>query len=153
MLRGIRSRSLRLLPLLAVGALAGCLSPLHHAAENGDVAEIKRLIAEGANPDVVNEGLDRWTPMNSAIYHGRIESVQALLDAGADPEFNTAMGTPLQFAVAQHQPAIADLLRRAIDKKYGRVQPPPPQAVEPEPAPVPVEERPAPPAEKPWWEK
>jgi ankyrin repeat protein len=145
------SRALRLVPILAAALLAACLSPLHHAADAGDVGEIKRLVAAGENPNVINEGLDRWTPMNSAIYRGRAESVQALLEVGADPEFHTAMGTPLEFALSQHQTVIAELIRRALDKKYGRLQPPPPApapADEPEPA---RQNAPAP-AQKPWWQ-
>lgn len=150
----MRALALRLTPLLAVCALAACLTPLHEAADRGDVAEIKRLVAAGADPNVINEGADRWTPMNSAIYRGRVEAAKALLEVGADPEFRTAQGTPLQFALSQHQTAIAELIRRAIDKKYGRGAPPPP-AAEPEAAAeyAPAQDKPAAPAQKQWWEK
>lgn len=150
----MRGFALRLSPLLAVCALAACLTPLHKAAERGDVAEIRRLVAAGADPNVVNESADKWTPMNSAIINGQSGAVQALLEVGADPEFRTFQGTPLQFALSQHQTAIADLIRRAIDKKYGRAAPPPP-AAEPEAAaePATAADKPAAPAQKQWWEK
>ncbi|MDE2143450.1 MAG: caspase family protein [Elusimicrobia bacterium] len=115
-------RRLAAVALLAAAALtAGCLTPLHHAAENGDVNEIRRLIAAGANPNAVNEGVDRWTPMSSAIFANQPEAVQALLDGGADPAFRTAQGTPYQMAMAQGHLEIARILKAAEDRKYGRV--------------------------------
>jgi ankyrin repeat protein len=151
----MRALALRLTPFLAVCALAACLTPLHEAADRNDVPAIKQLIASGADPNVINEGADRWTPMNSAIYRGHFDAAKALLELGADPEFHTAMGTPLQFALAQHQTAIAELIRQAIDRKYGRGAPPAP-APEPEAAsetaPAPAADKPAAPAAKPWWQ-
>jgi hypothetical protein len=107
--------------LVAALFLAGCLSPLHRAAETGDVNEIKHLIAGGADPNAMNEGLDRWTPMNSAILNGRTAAVQALLEGGADPTFRTAAGTPKEVALKYGRRDIAEILQRAEDKKYGRV--------------------------------
>ena len=57
---------------------------LRRAAMDGDVAGIRRLLAEGADVDGVSEGRSGWTPLHDACFEGRIESVKALLEGGAD---------------------------------------------------------------------
>jgi ankyrin repeat protein len=107
-------------PALALAltfALSGCVmrvSPLAAAARRGDVAEIDRLIAAGADPHQ-GSGVNGWTPLLHALHKGRQAAalrlmresrapsaeldqalfmaagyaqtamVQALLGAGADP--------------------------------------------------------------------
>ncbi|HRJ69029.1 MAG TPA: ankyrin repeat domain-containing protein [Beijerinckiaceae bacterium] len=55
---------------------------LHAAAVRGDVAEIRRLIAAGANPNA-RDGAQR-TPVHVAAYFSRIEAMQALVAGGGD---------------------------------------------------------------------
>lgn len=69
--------------LLAVSACAQTL-PLHDAAARGDLAEVKRLLQKGANPNEAarNEAV---TPLSLASANGNAAVIQALLAAGADP--------------------------------------------------------------------
>jgi ankyrin repeat protein len=53
------------------------------AAARGDAAEIGRLAARGAKPDV-RDGYGR-TPLHVAAYGGRADAMRALVKAGADP--------------------------------------------------------------------
>lgn len=55
-------------------------APLHDAAENGDIEEIKKLIAGGANIDEERSGN---TPMDIAAYLGHKDIVNLLFDKGA----------------------------------------------------------------------
>jgi uncharacterized protein len=55
---------------------------LHYAAADGNVAEVHRLLAEGANANAQDD--DGWTPAHFAAQAGSSESMSALLSAGAD---------------------------------------------------------------------
>lgn len=101
--------------------LTACMTPLHKAAGRGDVAEIKRLIAAGADPNAVNEGLDRWTPLASAAAAGQAAAAQALLEGGADPLFRPAAGTARQIALQFGHPDVAAVIQAYEDRKLGRV--------------------------------
>lgn len=76
-------------------ALAG---PLHIAIRNGNVAEVRSLIAEGAK---VNER-DRllgW-PLHQAALHDSVEIAQVLVESGAELNpVHKIFGTPLHAAV------------------------------------------------------
>jgi ankyrin repeat protein len=56
---------------------------LHAAAARGDVAEIRRLIAQGADP-AARDGHGR-TPLLVAAFGARTDAMRALVDGGADP--------------------------------------------------------------------
>jgi ankyrin repeat protein len=55
---------------------------LRDAAKSGDVAEMERQIAAGANPNAF-EGTGGWTPLQQAAMYGHIAAMAALLKAGA----------------------------------------------------------------------
>mmetsp|Transcript_87118 Transcript_87118/g.186810 ORF Transcript_87118/g.186810 Transcript_87118/m.186810 type:complete len:184 (-) Transcript_87118:23-574(-) len=60
------------------------LPPLHEATQRRDIAEVRRLLAEGANvnkPDV-----DLYTPLHRACDLQDAGLVGLLLEAGADPD-------------------------------------------------------------------
>jgi ankyrin repeat protein len=92
-------RVLVVLPLVAL--LAGCggvgiavpgkdlRTPLEKAAQAGDLSEVERLLASGADPNRGAFG----SPMNSAAYHtNNAEVIRALVAAGANPNGSGAEG-------------------------------------------------------------
>lgn len=73
------------------------LSPLCDAARAGDAAQIKALVAQGADPNAPS-GDNGWTPLLHAVHKHQNASIAALLDAGAD--VNRGNVTPLMFAAS-----------------------------------------------------
>ena len=80
--------------------------PLIHAVHHSNLAETKRLLAAGTNPDEV--GHEGWTALMTASSDGPVSIVQLLLQHGADPnKANDNFGdTPLMMAVAVQKTAI-----------------------------------------------
>lgn len=69
---------------------------LHHAAKNGELKEVKRLLAAGANVDVttkqdINDVFSRSTPLHLASHYAHVEIAKMLLDQGADIEVRDAL--------------------------------------------------------------
>lgn len=83
------------------------------AAAKGDLAEIRRLLADGVDPDrhVTGHG----TPLGAAARSGELAAVRVLVEAGADVNrvYATARGerTALAEAIEQDETAIANYLR------------------------------------------
>ena len=89
------------------------LTPLHLAAQKGDVAAVKDLLAKGATVDAAAE--DGKTPLHLAAKAGNKEVMALLLDKGADATAKDAYGnTPLILA-AEH--ASCEACRLLIDHK------------------------------------
>lgn len=71
------------------------------AAEAGDVGQVMRLLVQGANPD---DGRWLWLPLHEAARGGHNEAMDALLQAGADPDALDGLGwAPLHWAAAWGQ--------------------------------------------------
>ncbi len=89
------------------------------AVKDGDLAEIKRQIINGANVNIIDdyEGFtgSGFSALEIAIERGQAESVKLLLEAGADPNyFTVASGSPpLIDAAAECSIEIAKLLIKA----------------------------------------
>jgi hypothetical protein len=58
-------------------------TPLHTAAQSGDLDAVRRLLESGADPNAREAG-DNTTPLHWAAATNHVEIVQALVDAGAD---------------------------------------------------------------------
>ena len=90
--------------------------PITRASATGNLEEVQRLIAEGAD---VN--LREWkgrTPLQQASRFGHAEVVQLLLKQGADPDIAEADGgfTPLTFAIkGGHSEVVKILLLHDAD--------------------------------------
>jgi ankyrin repeat protein len=70
---------------------------LRAAAAKGDVAMLKRLLADGGDVNALNR--TRTTPLHAAARAGKVQAVRVLLDAGADPAAIDSDGiTPLERA-------------------------------------------------------
>jgi ankyrin repeat protein len=83
------------------------------AAANGDISEVKRVLASGAGPDVVaHENICGETALHVAAKHGHIEIVRLLCDFGVNLNANTTRvgASPLYYAVKYHQIAAVKLL-------------------------------------------
>eukprot|EP01045_Picozoa_sp_COSAG04_P021598 COSAG04_NODE_2341_length_4295_cov_5.618061_3_plen_810_part_00 len=69
---------------------------LVNAADAGEAAEVRVLLAAGADPDAADENGD--TALYWAAYYGHEEVVAALAEGGADLDKASAGGTPLMAA-------------------------------------------------------
>ena len=88
--------------------------PLQTAAARGDVAEVRRLLAAGADVDATCDG--GRTALFVAARHGRADVVRVLLAAKAnvDSAATTDGATPLLMAAANgHLTVVQTLLGRA----------------------------------------
>eukprot|EP00968_Pinguiococcus_pyrenoidosus_P012483 scaffold1096_cov171-Pinguiococcus_pyrenoidosus.AAC.4 len=96
-------------------------TPLHDAAERGDVGEVRRLVDEGVDKEARERRYGR-TPLCSAARHGHLEVVQALLDRGADKEAADKDGwTPLHCAAENgHVEVVQALLDRGANKEAAK---------------------------------
>jgi ankyrin repeat protein len=82
---------------------------LHEAAEQGRLAKLQGLLAEGLDPNVRNEYGE--TALFRAAFSGQLEAARILLEAGADPMARTIGGRTLLHEAAEGgQPTLAQLL-------------------------------------------
>jgi hypothetical protein len=88
---------------------------LCRAAESGNVAEIERLIAAGADANAVTlDYFGAWTPLQKAAKNGHLPAIAALLAAGARVDGASKYGsTPLMVAARYGQTAAIDALLAA----------------------------------------
>jgi cytochrome c2 len=107
--------------VMRMPALAACFSflvagmchagPLSDAAKAGDVPELERLIASGADIDAVEVFA---APLHWAALNGHAEIIDALVAHGANIEIKTdQLGTPLHAAARRRQAGAVDALLRA----------------------------------------
>jgi ankyrin repeat protein len=81
---------------------------LVNAAYSGDVAEIERQIAAGADPNAL---VNNWTPLQRAARSGNVAAMAALLKAGARVDSaDTGGNTPLMLISWKGHTAAVDAL-------------------------------------------
>ncbi|MFA6014338.1 MAG: ankyrin repeat domain-containing protein [Gallionellaceae bacterium] len=87
------------------------------AAQAGDLASVKHLLASGANVNFCDEL--GWTPLMKACYNAELkrgfaEVVQALIEAGANLEAPIGYGVrPLMLAAGYGEAAVVEALLQA----------------------------------------
>ncbi len=94
--------------------LSGAGTDLSRAAQAGNLAEVKRLLAAGANPNPPTTGFE-MSPLGLAAQAGHVDVITVLLDAGANPEQESGITdwTALMHAVhTEQREAIRLLLSR-----------------------------------------
>lgn len=90
-------------------------TPLHYAATGGHVDIIALLLDKHAYIDASSP--NGSTPLMMAAMYGSLESVKALLDAGADAAIQNDLGlTALDFARRGNKPDAAELLASHVRK-------------------------------------
>ncbi len=89
-------------------------TPLHWAAQAGDIAMVRRLVKAGAKVGANRYGI---TPLIAACMRGDGATIEVLLEAGADVNGATPDGrTPLMIAAQTGKPAaVRFLLARGAD--------------------------------------
>ncbi len=94
---------------LLLGASVANAGLLHDAAGDGDIEQVKKLLAQGADPNELARFVG--TPLHLVSISGQVEVASALIEAGADVDATTQTGvTPLQRAASKGQEAVAKLL-------------------------------------------
>src|SRR3989338_5905356 len=92
-----------------LSAAAPQRNELTQAARDNDLAEVQRLLAAGANPDIPGD-----TPLYQAILNHNIKIVQALIQVGADLDIVNSNGyTPLHIAALLGNDQIVQALIQA----------------------------------------
>ena len=93
------------------------MTPLHHAAQQGEAETAVALIRHGADPDARdNDGMTplAWVCGGDAFQHDQIAVAKALLAAHADPNAADQEGmTPLLLAARWSRPGLTELLLQA----------------------------------------
>jgi ankyrin repeat protein len=96
-------------------------TPLERAAGNGNLERVKKLLAEGANINAVDEDTT-WekTPLIAAAEAGHVDVVKYLLARGADTRKTTAAGgSALRLAVENgHAGVVEALLAAKADTEH-----------------------------------
>jgi ankyrin repeat protein/beta-lactamase regulating signal transducer with metallopeptidase domain len=93
----------------ATGTQKKLSTALHEAVKAGDLAEVKRLIGQGANV-TAPAGEESLTPLGEAAHKGHAEIVKVLLESGADVENAADYFTPLFYAIWSEDPATVKAL-------------------------------------------
>lgn len=108
-----RIKGINLLFFLCFLTMTGCERqlPLQNAIREGDVAKVKKIIAQ--NPRAINAkeiGEISYTPLIVAVDKRNEEIVQLLIEAGADINIKLTSGSALFYAVSRGDVKITKIL-------------------------------------------
>ena len=93
------------------------ITPLHIAAQNGNIEIVTQLLAAGANVNIADS--EGTTPLYMAAFYGFIEVLEKLLNAGANVNITERFGTnPLNTAIFKgYKNIISKLIAYGGDEK------------------------------------
>ena len=103
--------------VLAIGLLTGAILPddpaLLEAIREGDVAAVRSLLQEGADPNAAQG--DGLSALHLAAQEGRLDIAELLLSAGAEVDAKTKIGeyTPLHVAAGAARLSVVQALLAA----------------------------------------
>ena len=86
--------------------------PLVRAAFDDDLAEVEKLLSQGADANVIDRHFDS-TALEQAVSHANLKMVKALLEAGADINAEDRAGRTALMMLDED--ATADLVRALLD--------------------------------------
>lgn len=100
--------------LFAFPPLALWASPLHEAAKNGNISEIKKLVANGE--DVASRDEEALTALHWASIRGKLTVAEFLIENGADINAIDSFGTTvLHMAIFGGEKMVQLLLNKYVD--------------------------------------
>jgi hypothetical protein len=102
--------------MMGVVAIVEPSEPLVKAAHENDLAAVKRLIANGADVDVLDKGIDS-TALAQAVANDNLAMVRVLLHAGADVNRQNRNGETALMQLGERVSAetVRDLIRAGAD--------------------------------------
>ena len=90
-------------------------SPLHYAALDGDAEQVRRLLAAGKNPNLVDWAAG-FTPLHFSAQGQHADVARALLAAGAEVDPVDHLGrTPLAVALLHVRSGAGDVIKVLLD--------------------------------------
>jgi len=109
----MRHELLALILFLVCGVHPVTGQSLVDAARRGDVAEVRRMLKAGADPNV-RAGVNDWPALLHAVHKHQLAAAAALLDGGADPNRGYPNNyTPLMMAAGYGH---ADMVRLLLSR-------------------------------------
>ncbi len=92
------------------------LTPLAKAARTGDIGEIDRLIAAGADVNA-GSGVNAWPPLMHAVHKGQVRAVARLLERGASVDGDVGREALVMASGYGDAKSVALLLLRGVDPR------------------------------------